>query len=226
MEPKYKSKMRQKQRERARANRAESKDGYSLQRATQRLLQPRMTCTFTNRQPDGSRRTVAATKLKTYSLEKCCSNRCFARCSVLVSTRPKESNKPKTTSAEGMRKLRERRRSETSGVASEPGVASTSRAAQAMDIETDSEQSTQSQTESTQDSTRSLFNSHNSTFVIYSFCYLCNKCILIHKTLISFYISTRIWTCSRKKASVVSKIIPTPFSRLQCLHWTFPGNGF
>jgi hypothetical protein len=56
----------------------------------------------------------------------------------------KESNKPKTTTAEWMRKLRERRKSETSGVASEPGVASTSRAAQAMDIDTDSEQSTKS----------------------------------------------------------------------------------
>jgi hypothetical protein len=56
----------------------------------------------------------------------------------------KESNKSKTTSAERMRKLRECRKTETSGVASEPGVASTSRAAQAMDIDTDSEQSTQS----------------------------------------------------------------------------------
>jgi hypothetical protein len=45
-----------------------------------------------------------------------------------------------------MRKLQKRRKVETSGVASEPGVASTSRAAQAMDIDTDSEQSTQSQT--------------------------------------------------------------------------------
>jgi hypothetical protein len=36
-----------------------------------------------------------------------------------------------------MRKLRERRKAETSGAASEPGVASTSRAAQAMDIDTD-----------------------------------------------------------------------------------------
>jgi hypothetical protein len=68
----------------------------------------------------------------------------------------KESNKPKITSAERMRKLRERRKTETSGVASEPGVASTSRAARAMDIDTDSEQSTRSQTESTQYSTRSL----------------------------------------------------------------------
>jgi hypothetical protein len=51
----------------------------------------------------------------------------------------KESNKPKTTSAEPMRKLRERRKAETSGVASEPGVASTSRAEQAMGIDTDSE---------------------------------------------------------------------------------------
>jgi hypothetical protein len=104
----------------------------------------------------------------------------------------KESNKPKTTSAEWMRKLRERRKAETSVVASEPGVASTSRAAQAMDIDTYSEQSTQSQTESTQYSTRSLCNSHHSTFVIHSFCYLCNKYILIHKTFISFHISTRI----------------------------------
>jgi hypothetical protein len=104
----------------------------------------------------------------------------------------KESIKPKTTSAERMRKLRERRKAETSGVASEPGVASTSRAAQTMDIDTDSEQSTQSQTESTQYSTRSLCNSHNSTFVIHPFCYLCNKCILIHKSLISFHISTCI----------------------------------
>jgi hypothetical protein len=51
----------------------------------------------------------------------------------------KESNKPKTTFAERMRKLRERRKPETSGVASEPGVASTSRTAQAMDVDTDSE---------------------------------------------------------------------------------------
>jgi hypothetical protein len=77
-------------------------------------------------------------------------------------------------------------------VASEPRVASTSRAAQAMDVDTDSEQSTQSQTESTQYSTRSLCNSHNSTFVIHLFCYHCNKCILIHKTFVSFHISTCI----------------------------------
>jgi hypothetical protein len=51
----------------------------------------------------------------------------------------KESKKPKTMSAERMRKLRERGNAETSGVTSEPGVASTSRAAQAMDIDTDSE---------------------------------------------------------------------------------------
>jgi hypothetical protein len=94
----------------------------------------------------------------------------------------KDSNKPKTTSAEQMRKLRERRKAETSDFASEPGVASTSRADQAMDIDTDS----------TEYSTRSLCNSHNSTFVIHSFCYLCNKCILVHTILISFYISTRI----------------------------------
>jgi hypothetical protein len=50
----------------------------------------------------------------------------------------KESNKLKTTSAERMRKLRERRKTETSGVASEPGVASTSRAAQAIDLKTPS----------------------------------------------------------------------------------------
>jgi hypothetical protein len=62
----------------------------------------------------------------------------------------KESNKPKTKSAERMIKLRERRKAETSSVAREPGVASTSRAAQARDIDTDSEQCTQSQTESTQ----------------------------------------------------------------------------
>jgi hypothetical protein len=104
----------------------------------------------------------------------------------------KESNKPKTTSAERMRKLRKRRKSETSGVTSEPGVASTSRAGQTMDIDSDNEQSTQSQNESTQYSTRSLCNSHNSTFLLHSFCYLCNKCILIHKTFISFHISTRI----------------------------------
>jgi hypothetical protein len=61
----------------------------------------------------------------------------------------KELNKPKTTSAERMRKLRERRKSEISGVESQPGVASTIRAAQAMDIDTDSEQSTHSQREST-----------------------------------------------------------------------------
>jgi hypothetical protein len=76
-----------------------------------------------------------------------------------------ESNKPKTTSAERMRNLRERCKAETSGVASEPRVTSTSRAAKAMDIDTDSEQSPHSQTESTQYSTRSLCNSHNSTFV-------------------------------------------------------------
>jgi hypothetical protein len=103
-----------------------------------------------------------------------------------------QSNKFKTTSAERMRKLREGRKAETSGVASEPGVASTSRATQAMDIDTDSEQPTQSQTESTQYSKRSLCNSHNSTSVFHSFCYLCNKCSLIHKTSISFHISTRI----------------------------------
>jgi hypothetical protein len=50
----------------------------------------------------------------------------------------KKSNKPKITSAERMRKLRERSKEETSGVASETGVASTSRAAQAIDIDTDS----------------------------------------------------------------------------------------
>jgi hypothetical protein len=83
----------------------------------------------------------------------------------------KESNKPKITSAERMWKLRERRKTEKSGVVSEPAVASTSRATQAMDIDMDSEQSTQSQTESTQYSTRSLCNSHNSSFVIHSFCY-------------------------------------------------------
>jgi hypothetical protein len=60
----------------------------------------------------------------------------------------KELNKPKAMSAERMRKFWERRKAETSGVASEPGVASTSRAAQAMDVDTHSEQSTQSQTES------------------------------------------------------------------------------
>jgi hypothetical protein len=79
----------------------------------------------------------------------------------------KESKMLKATSAECMRKLRERRKAETSCGASEPGVASTSRAAQAMDIDTDNEQYTQSQTESTQYSTRSLRNSHNSTFVIH-----------------------------------------------------------
>jgi hypothetical protein len=104
----------------------------------------------------------------------------------------KESNKTKTTSSERLRKLRERRKAETSGVASEPGVASTSRAAQAMDIDTESDQFTQSHMESTQYSTRSLCNSHSSTFVIHSVCYLYNKCILIHKILISFHISTRI----------------------------------
>jgi hypothetical protein len=102
-----------------------------------------------------------------------------------------ELNKPKTTSAERMRRLREGRKAETSDVASEPGVVSTSKVAQAMDIDTDSEQSTQNQTESTQYSTRSLCNSRNSTFVSNSFCYLCNKCILIHKTFISFHISPR-----------------------------------
>jgi hypothetical protein len=75
----------------------------------------------------------------------------------------KESNKPKTTSVKLMTKLRERHKLETSGVA----VVSTSRATRAID--TNSEHSTQSQTESTQYSTRSLCNSHNSTFVIHSF---------------------------------------------------------
>jgi hypothetical protein len=98
-----------------------------------------------------------------------------------------------------MSQLRERRKEETSGVASEPGVASTSRAAQVMDIDTENEQSTQSQTESTQYSTRSLRNSHNSTFVIHSFCYLCNKRILIHKSFISFHISTCIKLFHAKK---------------------------
>jgi hypothetical protein len=81
-----------------------------------------------------------------------------------------------------MRKLRKRRKAETFGVASEPGVASTSRVAQAMDIDTNSEQSTHSQTES-EDKTPGA---------IHSFYYLCNKYILIHKTFISFHISTRI----------------------------------
>jgi hypothetical protein len=54
----------------------------------------------------------------------------------------KESNRHTTTSVEWMRKLRERRKAEPSGVVSEPGVASTSRAAQAMDIDMGSEQST------------------------------------------------------------------------------------
>jgi hypothetical protein len=90
-------------------------------------------------------------------------------------------------------------------VASEPGVASTSREAQAMDI--DSEQSTHSQTESEDKTpdTSQLGNmgpqesselqqpaSVSDHFVIQSVCYLCNKCILIHKTFISFHISTRI----------------------------------
>jgi hypothetical protein len=47
-----------------------------------------------------------------------------------------------------MKKLQEHRKVETSGVKNKPGVASTSRAVQAMDIDTDSEQSTQSQMES------------------------------------------------------------------------------
>jgi hypothetical protein len=66
----------------------------------------------------------------------------------------KESNKPKTTSAERMRKLRERRIAVTLGVTSEQGVTFTSRAAPAMDIDMDSEQSIQSQKESTQYSIR------------------------------------------------------------------------
>jgi hypothetical protein len=63
---------------------------------------------------------------------------------------------PKTTSAERMRMLRERGKAEASGVANEPGVASISRAAKAMDIDTDTEQSTQCQTAITQYSTRSF----------------------------------------------------------------------
>jgi hypothetical protein len=101
---------------------------------------------------------------------------------------------------------------ETSGVASEPGVASISRAAQAMDIDTDSEQTTQSQTESTQYSTRSLCNTHNSTFVIHSVCYFCNKCILQHKTFISFlHFYTHLDVFTQKSFGSISKILPTPF---------------
>jgi hypothetical protein len=73
----------------------------------------------------------------------------------------KELNKPTITSAERIRKLRERHKVQTSGVASEARVASTSRVGQVMDIDTDSKQFTQSKTESTQYSTRSLCNSHN-----------------------------------------------------------------
>jgi hypothetical protein len=103
-----------------------------------------------------------------------------------------------------MRKLRERRKAETSGVASELGVASTSRAAQAMDIYTDSEQSTRSQTESTQYSRRSFCNSHNATCVIHSFCCLCNKCILIHKNFIFFTSLQHLDVFTQKRASLVS----------------------
>jgi hypothetical protein len=96
-------------------------------------------------------------------------------------------------------------------VASEPGVASTNRAAQAMDMDTDSEQSTQSKTESVQYLTRSLCNLHNSTFVIHSFCYLRNKCILIYKTFIfsHFYMHLDIFT--QKSFGSISKILPTHF---------------
>jgi hypothetical protein len=96
-------------------------------------------------------------------------------------------------------------------VASEPGVASTSGVAQAMDIDMESEQSTQSQTKSTQYSTRSLCNSRNSTFVTHSFCYLCNRCILIHKTLIIFtflHASRRFH--AKKSFGSISKIPPAP----------------
>jgi hypothetical protein len=124
----------------------------------------------------------------------------------------KESNKHKNTFAERIRKLRERRKAETSGVVSEPGVASTSRAAHAMDIDTDIGQSTQSQTESTQYSTRSLCNSHNSTFVIHSLCYLCNKCILVHKTLFFFsHFYTHLDVFTQKSFGSISKILHTPF---------------
>jgi hypothetical protein len=123
----------------------------------------------------------------------------------------KESNKRKTTSAERMRKLPDYHTAETSGVVSEPGVAFTNRAVQAMDIDTDSEQSNQNQTESTQYSTRSLCNSHNSTFVIHSFCFLCNKYILIHKIFFShFYTHLDVFT-QNKSFSSISKILPTPF---------------
>jgi hypothetical protein len=46
----------------------------------------------------------------------------------------KESNKPKTTSVERMRTLRECRKAETSGVASEPGVVSTNAQWQLLSI--------------------------------------------------------------------------------------------
>jgi hypothetical protein len=111
----------------------------------------------------------------------------------------KESNKPKIPSAERMRKLRECRKAETSCVASEPGVASISRAEQAMDIDTGTEQFIQSHMVSTQYVRRSLCNSHDSIFVIYCLCYRCNKCILIHKTYISFHISTRFEMFAQKK---------------------------
>jgi hypothetical protein len=132
----------------------------------------------------------------------------------------KESKKPKTTSAERMRKLRERRKAETSGMASEPGVVSTSRAAQAMVIDTDSEQSTQSLRESTQYWSRSLCNSHNSTFVINLFCYLCNICILIHTTFIFFlHFYTHLDVFTQKSFSSISKILPTAFFPQICKHF-------
>jgi hypothetical protein len=117
----------------------------------------------------------------------------------------KESNKSKITSAERMTKLRKRRKAKTSGAASERGVASTSRAAQTMDIDTDSEQSTQCQTESTQYSTIWLGNSHDLTFVIHTFCYLCKKC---NRNTSNFHFFSHFYThlhvFTQKKASVVS----------------------
>jgi hypothetical protein len=126
----------------------------------------------------------------------------------------KESNKPKTLSAEQMRKSWECCKAETSGVASEPGVASTSKAAQAMDIDTDSKQSTQSQMESTQHSTRSLCNSHNSTFVIHSVIFVINVFWYITLTfLFTFLHASRCFHA--KKASVVSlKYYPPHFFSL------------
>lgn len=60
----------------------------------------------------------------------------------------RELNQPKTTSTKRMKELTQRGKAESSRVASEPGVTSTSRAVRTKNIDTSSEHSTESQEES------------------------------------------------------------------------------